>query len=202
MRAFEGELAARDLQALDEIGGAGEQHAPAVLDEGEPEGCRQMALAAAGRAEQQEIGALLEPAVAGGERHDLRLADHRHGVEVEGVERLARRQSASARWRSMRRRPRSAISCSASAARKRAAGQPSLSACCGELGPDQLDGGQAQIGKQEFEAGGVDRIGRLHATPPSMREIGLRRTNSGQLVVGGERHQLDGNVGITAVHRA
>jgi hypothetical protein len=35
---------------------------------------------------------------------------------------------ASARWRSMRRRPHSATSCSAKAARKRAAGQPSLSA--------------------------------------------------------------------------
>ena len=34
---------------------------------------------------------------------------------------------ASPRWRSMRRRARSAISCSIRAARKRAAGQPSLS---------------------------------------------------------------------------
>ena len=51
-----------------------------------------MALAGAGRAEQQEIGALLEPAIAGGERHDMRLADHRHGLEVEAVECLAGRQ--------------------------------------------------------------------------------------------------------------
>ena len=35
-----------------------------------------------------QIGALFEPAVAGGERHQLRLADHRHGVEVEAVEGL------------------------------------------------------------------------------------------------------------------
>ena len=42
---FEGELAARDLQALNEIAGAFEQHAPSVLDEREPDGCRQMALA-------------------------------------------------------------------------------------------------------------------------------------------------------------
>jgi len=35
---------------------------------------------------------LIEPAVAGGECHDLRLADHGHSVEVEGVEGFARRQ--------------------------------------------------------------------------------------------------------------
>jgi hypothetical protein len=49
-RTFEGELAARDLQALGEIAGAHEQHAPSVLDEREGDGCGEMALAAAGRA--------------------------------------------------------------------------------------------------------------------------------------------------------
>ncbi len=48
-RAFEGELAARDLQTLDELAGAHEQHAPSVVDEGEPEGCREMAFARAWR---------------------------------------------------------------------------------------------------------------------------------------------------------
>src|SRR5215204_1565712 len=57
-RTFESELAARDLQALNEIARAHEQYAPSVLDEREPDGCREMALASAGRAEQQEIGAL------------------------------------------------------------------------------------------------------------------------------------------------
>ena len=93
MAALERELAPGDLQLLDEIGGAGEQHAPAVLDEGEADGSGEMALAAAGRAEQQQVGAFLEPAVAGGERHHLGLGDHRHGLEVEGVEGLAGRQA-------------------------------------------------------------------------------------------------------------
>jgi hypothetical protein len=88
-----------------------------------------------------QIGALFEPAVAGGERHQLRLADHRHGVEVEAVEILPTGSRASARWRSMRRPPRSATSCSAKAARKPAAGQPSLLACPGETGPQAADGG-------------------------------------------------------------
>jgi hypothetical protein len=46
---FEGELAAGNLQPLDEIGGAGEQHAPAVFDKGEAKRCRKVALAAARR---------------------------------------------------------------------------------------------------------------------------------------------------------
>jgi hypothetical protein len=44
-RAFERELAARDLQALDEIAGAHEQHAPSVLDQRETNGSRQVAFA-------------------------------------------------------------------------------------------------------------------------------------------------------------
>src|SRR5467141_3568706 len=46
---------------------------------------------------------------------------------------------ALARCRSMRRRPRSAVSCSASAARKRAAGQPSLSARAARAAHIKLD---------------------------------------------------------------
>jgi len=38
------ELAARDLEALDEIGGAGEEHAPAVLDQAEADGGGQVIL--------------------------------------------------------------------------------------------------------------------------------------------------------------
>ena len=36
-RGFERQFASRRLQALDEIGGTGEQDAPAVLDKGEPD---------------------------------------------------------------------------------------------------------------------------------------------------------------------
>src|SRR5216684_7646486 len=92
-RAFEAEFAACDLQALDEFAGAHEQHAPSVVDESKPDGCREMALAGAGWAEQEQIGALFEPAVAGGERHHLRLADHRDDLEVEIRECLADRQT-------------------------------------------------------------------------------------------------------------
>src|SRR5215472_19153576 len=63
-RIFEREFAACDLQTLDEIAAAHEQHAPSILDQGEPDGRRQVAFADAGRAEQQEISALFQPAVA------------------------------------------------------------------------------------------------------------------------------------------
>ncbi len=166
-RAFEGEFAARDLQALDQIAGAHEQNAPSIVDEGEADGCRQMALAAAGRAEQQEIGALFQPAIARGERHDLCLGDHRHRLEVEAGERFADRQSGFGQ-----------VTLDAAAAAigdlvlgercQEARGRPTfLVGLLGELGPHQFDGGQAQVGEQEFDARGIDRIGRFHATPPS-----------------------------------
>src|SRR5271165_2854117 len=50
---FEKELAAGDLEPLDEIGGAGKQYAPAIFDKGEAKRCREMALAAARGSKQQ-----------------------------------------------------------------------------------------------------------------------------------------------------
>jgi len=46
---FEGELAAGDLELLDEIGGPREEDLPAVLDQGEAEGSRQVRLPGARR---------------------------------------------------------------------------------------------------------------------------------------------------------
>jgi hypothetical protein len=47
--SFESELAAGDLQPLDEIGGPSKQDAPAVFDKREAKSCREMALAPAGQ---------------------------------------------------------------------------------------------------------------------------------------------------------
>src|SRR5450631_1509586 len=52
--AFMCQLATSNLELLHEISGAGEQHAPSILDQGEPERCRQMAFAAARWAEEQD----------------------------------------------------------------------------------------------------------------------------------------------------
>ena len=72
---LERELAARDLEPLDEVGGAHEEDAPAVLDEAAAGGGGEVALAAAGGPEQPQVRAALEPAVAGDEGHDLGLGE-------------------------------------------------------------------------------------------------------------------------------
>ncbi len=99
-------------------------------------------------------------------RHDLGLADHWHGLEVEGVERLAGRQSGFGKM---------ALDAAASALghlvlgkrREEAGCRPSfLVGLGGELGPHQLDRGQAQFGQKQLDAGGVDGVGGLHAAPP------------------------------------
>ena len=170
MAAFERQLAPRDLQPLHEIGGAGEHHAPAVLDQCEAERCRQMALAAAGRAEQQDVGALAQPRVAGRERHHLGLGDHRHAVEVERGERLAGRQTGFGEM------PLDAAAATVGhlvlgERCKEAGSRPALLVgLLGELGPHQLDARQAQLAEQQFDACGVDCGGRcVMPRPPGWR---------------------------------
>ena len=95
-------ITARDLQLLDKIGGAGEEHAPAVLDQPDADGGREMGFAAARRAEADDVGATFQPGIARDKGHDLGFGerggsenrpgdgfpDVRDGVELEGVERL------------------------------------------------------------------------------------------------------------------
>ena len=125
-----------------------------------------MALSAAGRAEQEQIGALAQPAVAGGERAHLRLGDHRHGFEVEGIEGFSGRQPGLGEM----------TLDAASAAfgefvfgdgDEEAGGGPSfLVGLFGELRPHGFDGGQPQLVEQEAEARRIDGLGRAHAASP------------------------------------
>ena len=62
-RAFELEVTARLLKFLDQIGGAAEEDAIALLDKRQPDGRPEMRLAHAWRAEQQDVAALSDPAV-------------------------------------------------------------------------------------------------------------------------------------------
>jgi hypothetical protein len=118
-------------------------------------------LPAPGGPEQQQIGRLVEPGVAGSERHHARLAEHRDGGEVEVVERLARRQASldeisfdapaaalgelkfGEHGQEPRRRPALAVG------------------ALGEVRPEPGDGGQAQIVQQQRQAGGV-HLDRAH----------------------------------------
>jgi hypothetical protein len=109
---------------------AGRTGASAVFDKGEAESCRKLAFGPAPRPEQQKIGAVVQPDVAGGERRDLRLTTGA-ASKSKASRVLPDGSRASARWRSRRRRPRSVVSRSARAATKHAAGQRSLSARAG-----------------------------------------------------------------------
>ena len=83
------QLPACDLQSLNEIGGAGEQHAQAVFDERQSNGGGEMALAGTRWTDKDEIGTFIQPAVGGGKRVDLGFGDHGDDVEVEVIEGLA-----------------------------------------------------------------------------------------------------------------
>jgi len=52
-----------------------------------------MCLARAARPEDEDVGAWLDPGVAGGQRRDVGFADRRRGGEIEGLERLAGRKA-------------------------------------------------------------------------------------------------------------
>src|SRR6516225_3446676 len=98
---------------------------------------------------------------------------------------------ASARWRSMRRRLRSATSCSARPARKRAAGQPSLSDCSAIVFHISLTAGRRRsVSSSSSRAlSGSSSCQTSHA-----KSGGARRANGGKFVVGGKRRQHDGDV--------
>jgi hypothetical protein len=63
-RGFERQLAPRRLQALDKIGRAGEQDAPSVFDESEPNRRTQVAFPATRRSKTQQVSPCIEPDVA------------------------------------------------------------------------------------------------------------------------------------------
>jgi len=81
------------LQTLHKIGGSGEQHPVAVLDERMTEGGAEVQPSRPAGAEQQDRAASVDPSVAGGERDSVRTTEHRHSGEIEAVERLAGQQA-------------------------------------------------------------------------------------------------------------
>src|SRR6516225_8441187 len=97
-----------------------------------------MALAAAGRAKQQQIGTGLEPDIAGGECHHLSFRDRRYTVEVERGECLARGQ-AGFRHVSLDTTPAAIGDLMLRERRQEPRGGPAfLVRLCGELRPDRL----------------------------------------------------------------
>jgi hypothetical protein len=126
------------------------------------DGGGQVALAGAGRAEQQQIGAVVDPAVAGGERHHLRLGDDRDSLEVEAVEGLADGQAGFGEM---------ALDAPAAAVGHLVLGERRKQACGGPAFlvrlrdnrcPHGLDGRQAQLDKHQFEPRAINGDGAAH----------------------------------------
>ena len=122
------------------------------------------------------LAPLLEPGVARRQRHHLGLGDHRHGLEVEGGERLSGGQA---------RLGHVAFNAPAAAigefvlgkGGKEAGRRPALLVGLrGELGPHQLDARQAQFGQQQLEAGGVDGVRGCHAAASRLKAGPTART--------------------------
>src|SRR5208283_3135269 len=62
------ELATGELKLLHQIRGAGEEHPPTFLEQGESDRGGQMRFAAAGWPKEEQVGSLIEPPIAGAER--------------------------------------------------------------------------------------------------------------------------------------
>jgi len=98
-----------------------------------------MTLAAARRAEEQDVGTFLQPSIAGRQSHHLGFRDHWHGCEVEGGERLAGGQTRLGKM------PLDAAAATVGhlvlgKRRQEAGRRPAfLVGLLGELGPNQLD---------------------------------------------------------------
>lgn len=166
---FELEFTTRHLEFLNEFRRAHEQYPPAVLDQREADCGGEMALAATRRAEQQDVRSLGEPAIAGGDRHDLCLGDHRHGVEVKAAERLSRWQP---------RLGEMALDAAAIALGKFVLGNrgqearrwpPFLVGPFGKIRREDLDGRQSEFIEQRAEPGCVDGEGVSHAASSRWR---------------------------------
>jgi len=130
-------------------------------------------LSPARRPKAQEIGALIEPGIASGERLNLRLGDHRHGGEVERVEGLSRRQPCFLQM-TPEATPASLHHLLFGERGQEAGSGPAL--LVGRFrqgGPGEFDAGQAQFAEQQVDAGGVDLVGRFHAASPVVMVISL-----------------------------
>lgn len=119
-----------------------------------------------GRAEQDEVGALLEPSVACAQGHDLRLGDHGNRIEREGIEGLSGRELG---FGQMPLGP-PAIAFGDLMLGERgqeASGRPTFLVCArGKVSPDMLDRRQAQLVQHQAEPLGVDRRTCAHAASP------------------------------------
>jgi hypothetical protein len=112
------------------------------------------------------IGALCEPAVAGGHGHDLRLRHHGYGVEGEAVERLSGRQMGFGQM-TFDPAPIAFGQFMFGNGRQEAGRRPSFTiGLLGKLRPQGLDRRQSEFIEHDAEASLID-VDVLHATSPA-----------------------------------
>src|SRR3546814_6408035 len=83
------EVAARGLELLDHVGGGAEQDAPPRVDEGMANGGNCVRLAGPALAEQQQVAAVLDPVVTGGEGQEVRFRSEEHTSELQSLMRIS-----------------------------------------------------------------------------------------------------------------
>jgi len=165
---FEGQFLARDLQSLDEIGGAGEQDTIPGFDQRAADSCREMAFADAWRAEYETIVAGFDSGVTGCEGGDMSFADNGHGIEVETIERFADRQ-AGVEQMPFDAAPLPIGEFMLGQSGQEASCRPAfLVRLCGNIGPEMFDGRQAEFGEQKGKSSGVSCAIGVHATSPRL----------------------------------
>ena len=119
-----------------------------------------MALSAAGRPEQQQVCAFLQPGVTGSDGRDLGSGNHRHGLEGECIEGLSGKQACFGKM------PLDAAAITlgqfmlGDSGQEAGCGPTFLVGLLGELGPQQLDGWQSQFVEEKAEPCGIGYVVR------------------------------------------
>ena len=138
----------------------------AILDQAEADGGGQMGFAPAGRAEQDQVGACLQPAVSGDKRYDTGFGNGWNGVEVEAGQGLARRQAGFGEVALDPPLPAFSDLVFGEGCKQPRGGPAFLVGPFSEAGPEVLDGWQAQFIEQEVQTRRVDGIRGGHAASP------------------------------------
>ena len=138
--------------------------------------------------------AALEPDIACGERHHLRLGQHRHAVDVEAGEGLARGQTCFDHVPLDPATTTVGHLVFGEGCEKARGGPAFLVRLRGKLRPDRLDARQAQLGEQQLDARGIDGCRRAGHAAVSRVEVTGATPMEAKLVVGGEWSELDGDV--------
>ncbi len=170
------ELLAGNLELLNEIGGSGEENPEAVFDQSIAESGAQVRLSRAGRPEAQDVGALLQPGIAGSQRHDVGLADHGNRGEVEAVEGFAGGQAGLDKV-ALNAPLRPLGDFQLGQGGQKPFGGPAFAVgASGELGPQAREGGKTQARQHERQLRGIDGYVAHRATPePALAKAGVSR---------------------------